>query len=496
MNARFAAGAAFVMIIGGVAPLTAPAGTGSAEAASQGVLPFDFDGDGYADMTVGIPSEDIGSRRDAGAVQVLYGSASGATARDQLWHQARRGVKGAAEAGDHFGSSLASGDFNADGYADLAVGIPGEGIGRRSDAGAVQVLYGGPRGLTASGDQVWHQGSRGVPGSNERNDAFGGALAVGHFDADGYADLAIGVSQEGLAGLREPGRVVILRGSASGLTGTGAQSWSQASAGIASGPGRFEEFGIGLAAGDVTNDGLDDLVVAVFREADARVGSGIDNVGSAVHLLRGSPPGLTASGSQYFRLADLGLNPISLVDDLALADVNADGHADLALAVNRRTTDDVALVLHGHSDGFHPAGLGKANKPGRDAFWVAPGTSAVAAGDLTGDGHADLVVGGRTRVIPGSSNGLGPASVEWPSAFIPDRFGFGPQDVGVLPLSGGSHEWLIAGPMGGDGRLEGAVAVLQGRISGKQGPVTTWSQDSPGIKGAGEGGDLFGAAVG
>lgn len=83
---------------------------------------------------------------DAGAVQVILGSAIGpTTAGDQVWHQNRPGVRGVAERDDRFGAALASGDFDSDGFADLAIGVPGESIrGRR--AGAVHVLYGSPRG--------------------------------------------------------------------------------------------------------------------------------------------------------------------------------------------------------------------------------------------------------------------------------------------------------------------------------------------------------------
>ena len=70
----------------------------------------------------------------------------------------------AAEAGDQFGAVLTTGDFNGDGYADLAVGVPGEDVGSISDAGAVHVLYGSVSGLTSTWDQLWTQDSPGVPG--------------------------------------------------------------------------------------------------------------------------------------------------------------------------------------------------------------------------------------------------------------------------------------------------------------------------------------------
>lgn len=75
-------------------------------------------------------------------MHVLYSSTSGVTCRDQLWHQGCNGVKGALEKDDYVGSALASGDFEADGYADVAIGIPNEGVGSKSGAGAVVVLRG------------------------------------------------------------------------------------------------------------------------------------------------------------------------------------------------------------------------------------------------------------------------------------------------------------------------------------------------------------------
>ena len=238
-------------------------------------MPFDFDGDGYADLAVGVPGEDIGSRaskHDAGAVQVLYGSSSGPTARDQRWHQDSKGIKGAAEWGDRFGSVLASGDFDADGHADLAVGVPGEGVGTASYAGVVQVLYGGSKGLTAR-DQLWRQGKGGVPGTPQSSYGFGSSLAVGDFDGDGYEDLAIATGVSGLGAARSvKGHLMVLRGSPSGLASTGLQSWSVDTPGLklpAVCATKLEgseidtcsigAFARSLAAGDVNGDGRDDL---------------------------------------------------------------------------------------------------------------------------------------------------------------------------------------------------------------------------------------------
>src|SRR4029453_6058466 len=67
-------------------------------------------------------------------------------------------------------------DFNNDGFADLAVGVPHEAIGPRFAAGAVNVLYGGGGGLTGAGSQGFWQGAGGVAGTAEADDQFGLSL--------------------------------------------------------------------------------------------------------------------------------------------------------------------------------------------------------------------------------------------------------------------------------------------------------------------------------
>src|SRR5688572_18794022 len=137
---------------------------------------------------------------DAGAVTVLYGSPTGLQATgtggpdDQCWTQNSNGVIGDAEAFDRFSKFLASGDFNGDLLDDLAVGVPFENVGGIDGAGAVNVLYGSPTGLQATGtggpdDQFWNQDSTGVIGAAEAFDSFGNSLASGDFNGDLRDDL-------------------------------------------------------------------------------------------------------------------------------------------------------------------------------------------------------------------------------------------------------------------------------------------------------------------
>ena len=106
----------------------------------------------------------------------------------------------AAAAGTPAGQSQL-GDFNGDGYDDLAVGVPYEDVVTGGtdniDAGSVTVIYGSASGLTAAGNQVWTQGTAGMLDVVEQGDTFGNALAVGDFNGDGCDDLAIGVANEG-----------------------------------------------------------------------------------------------------------------------------------------------------------------------------------------------------------------------------------------------------------------------------------------------------------
>ena len=191
----------------------------------------DLDGDGFGDLLSGDSGAGAGAgcRDGCGVVVVIPGSAAGLVRQDrQIWNQNSHGVPGTAERSDGFGATLAVGDLNADPYPDLAIGVPGESLGSTKRAGAVNVLYGSPTGLSGAGAQVWNQSSPTVKGKPRRGDQFGaGSLRILDFGKGRPADLAVHSPYD-----RPGGSVNVLYGSSHGLTARD-QLWRSSSRGLA-----------------------------------------------------------------------------------------------------------------------------------------------------------------------------------------------------------------------------------------------------------------------
>ena len=234
----------------------------------------DWNGDGVDDLAIGIPGE----RRDQGAVQVLMGSwLVGLTGRNNLLlAQGTGGLPDDAEQGDRFGSTLASGDFNRDGFDDLAVGVPDESFPGVDRGGAVQIVNGSLDGLRVDRSLVITQDTDLIQEQAESGEWFGKALAAGDFNGDGFDDLAIGTPWELMA--LPIGVVQLLNGSSAGLVTTGNRLWASTSPGIGFAPSAWGLFGSALAAADFDGDGAADLAIGAPRDAPGAPRAGSVNV--------------------------------------------------------------------------------------------------------------------------------------------------------------------------------------------------------------------------
>ncbi|MET7456795.1 hypothetical protein ABZT03_33900 [Streptomyces sp. NPDC005574] len=212
---------------GGFESTALPAGTASAVG--------DLNGNGVPDLVIGNPEDPSQSPGTSlgGRVTVYFDAGNtGSPSRIQTITQDTAGVPGAGEAHDRFGASVAIGDTDKDGRADLVIGTPGEDNGR----GAVTVVRGTAAELDTAHARNWTQNSAGVAGASEAGDAFGTAIRVIDTTKGGYADLLVAAPGEN-GGV---GALWSLRGSAGSVTATGSTSVGAGAAGLGSaGIGRF-----------------------------------------------------------------------------------------------------------------------------------------------------------------------------------------------------------------------------------------------------------------
>ena len=217
----------------------------------------DINGDGFDDLIVTAPADQIDEKK-AGCVHLIYGSSTGLTSsrNQRIWQGMDENIPDTPETGDYFGGALSVGDYNHDGFDDLAIGVPSEDIADVWDAGVVHVLYGSAEGILTSGSAFF---AFDRPGSYHR---FGESLASGDVNGDRFTDLVIGIPFSDCPNAVDCGEIAIVYGSEEGL-GTNLEFHHQGDGTI---PGQSidsDRFGMSLACADFDRDSYCDIAIGV-----------------------------------------------------------------------------------------------------------------------------------------------------------------------------------------------------------------------------------------
>ncbi|MBC6457144.1 FG-GAP-like repeat-containing protein [Actinomadura sp. HBU206391] len=397
-------------------------------------------------------------------------------------------------------------DFNGDGYQDLAIGSPNGTVGTKTTAGFVSVIYGSSAGLNTAKKKVISQDSAGVSGTAEAGDHFGHGLASGDFDADGYADLAIGTPDEDTPTGANAGLVTVVWGTPSGL-GDVSDSFEELDAGEALPNNRWGEY---LSAGMIEASGAPKLFVTVPGMSIFKfvVFGGAESARAA-----GTTRSPKAAGSQVVpRGKKEGASTKSLEDVtnswVANGDVTGDGIGDAVYAWYDADWAEPSerrgfVVYPGTADGGLNPDL---------ATSVLAEVTSVAVGDFDGEGHGDVavgqpngIVGGRITVYKGSATGVDATnrtSVHQGTADVPgdpvtkDYFGL---NVAAGDVNkDGKADLAVGTPYDEVGTVvdAGSAYVLFGSATGLTGAGSQQvTQDTEGVGGGSETNDQFGFQV-
>ncbi|MBP6874475.1 MAG: FG-GAP repeat protein [Candidatus Eisenbacteria bacterium] len=427
-------------------------------------LAGDVNGDGYGDIIIGASSHDNGQTEE-GRAYAYYGSATGLSTTPS-W------TKELDQAGASFGYSVATaGDMNGDGYADVIIGAIYYDNGQQ-DEGAAFAYAGSASGLSAS--YFWSAES-------DQADAwFGSSVATaGDVNGDGFSDVIVGCDSYDNGQIDE-GRAYVYNGAGSRTADTAA--WTMEGNQTTASAGKSVR-----TAGDVNGDGYSDVIVGIPYYTN-----GPETYEGLACVYLGSRTGLAASPawSVEGNQANAGLGwSVSTAGD-----VNGDGYSDVIVGAyyysHGESAEGAAFVYHGSASGLSttPAWTVEGNASG-----IEFGSSVSTAGDVNGDGYADVIVGapyygngqtreGRAYVFLGSSSGLAttPAwTVESDHSFA--QMGFCVSTAGDVNGDGYS-DVVVGSPFYSDPEdSEGNARVYLGSSTGlSTTPVWDYCQNHPG----------------
>ncbi|MQS37096.1 hypothetical protein FFZ77_16140 [Streptomyces katsurahamanus] len=370
------------------------------------------------------------------------------------------------------------GDFNGDGYRDLAIAAPLAKVGGKSNAGSVSIVYGGKSGLNTAKSALIHQNTPGIPGAAEQGDMFGDTLAAGDLDGDNYTDLVVGVHADQVGKTDDSGSVTVVWGGARGL-GSGTDLSSPL-------PDSRNAFGWDVAVGDFTGDGAADIAV-------------LNGVFDGLHVFKGP---ISRKGVAEGRQDMDALGHDGVVDRIVAGEVDGRPGMELLALGHER-----GAVLTAGGKGLRRAGL-------------VPGGYSAAIGDVDKDGYGDVVtgnfaekssdeptgtLGGGITVSYGAMNGLSDRArvrINQDTKGVPgtaeknDFFGW---SVSAGDTDGDGYADVAIGAIGesiGKVKQTGTVTVLRGSAKGLTGAgAKSFAQSTKGVPGSDEAQDGFGYAV-
>jgi len=388
-------------------------------------------GDAFADVLVGCPGAFL--LTDIGTVRVYHGSSTGIGATPA------RTLSGES-VGDLFGSAVSlAGDVNGDGYTDIVVGAPYFDNATFPFEGKVYVYHGSSTGLPATASF-----SRVIQSSNA---LFGISVATaGDVNGDGFADVLVGAAQY-TAGQSNEGRFDLFYGGASGLT-VPSQFFQSDSANARLGQS------VGTA-GDVNGDGFSDILAGAPNMTTA-AGNG------RVFLYPGRPDLPVEVAEWQSDLPD-----VLLGSAVAAGDWNGDGYSDVVIGTpmfsnGQQNEGKIDVHVGGPTGPDLVADLTVEGGQTGGFF----GQALASAGDVNGDGFDDLLVGapdfnngqtdeGRVFVFLGSATGLpAVASQTLETNITSAEFGFAVAAAGDVNGDGfadvviGEPQKIVAGQLG------------------------------------------------
>ncbi|MHA5049749.1 FG-GAP-like repeat-containing protein [Streptomyces sp. SD15] len=335
----------------------------------------DFNGDGYDDLAVSSPWEKFGTDTNAGALAILWGSATGLTGKSVAI------ADPASSSHDFWGKDLAAGDFDGDGKADLAVG---------NSSSTIYVYKGG---ITSAGAPGAGRSTIKPPivagsGTNPYGPM---SLTAGDVNGDGRTDLVVdGYETKTQYGWNTN---YFVPGTATGLKAASAKTLSP---------------GIITAIGDINGDGFGDIVSGAGWENKLSDGTTVPGAahGGKVNITYGSasgPAATTGITQNTGKVPGTSETNDAFGWELDLGDVNGDGYQDVVVStpnedIGTATNTGTVTVLYGTATGVKTDGAAQAfaqstaGVPGDDEKNDLFGAD-VKLDDVNGDGKADLIVG-------------------------------------------------------------------------------------------------------